>query len=123
MLLTGTEVEDTIYPSADSNDNEVDITTELYSFNPMEGIGSNPSIEHGTVHICAPVTKSTYDKGITKFLECPCLQESRSLDQLRQIVSHLHFVSTRNKGVAGTTERQSRRSTLESSASSRFSCG
>ena len=46
MLFTGTEVEDTIYPSEDSNDNGVDITTELYTFNPKEVIGSNPSIDH-----------------------------------------------------------------------------
>ena len=51
------------------------------------------------------------------------MQETVGAGQIRPMVSHLHFVSTRNKGGAGTTDIQGRRSTLESSAAKRFTCG
>ena len=109
------------------DDNCQEVTTELYNFNPIEVIGSYASNESESVHICDPVTRSTDDKGVTKWLDCPCIKKYNSLDQLRHLVSHLYFVSTRNKGVWGSkrlaTDLQGRRSKFESPASGRFTCG
>ena len=98
--------------------------SNLSDFQDGKGNVCNSSLDHigpWNVHVCAQVSRE-FEKDC-RFLECPCLQEQKGLSQLRQIVSHLHFVSTKNKGSAGTMELQNIRSALDSPASSRFSFG
>ena len=85
MLFTGTDA------SSYVDQEPTKVSRELYCFDPLEVISASPAHEPG-IHVFVPLTRDADGK----VRDCPCMAERTGRLDIKQLTSHLHFLTTRS---------------------------
>ena len=70
-----------------------DIASDIYNSNPLEIIGGDKVNDDHIGPVFSPVIRNTDDQGVTKLLDCSCVQEKVGTGQIRQMVSSALYLN------------------------------